>query len=69
MCLKSLKGKANETSSSWRDCRALLVMVDLALRVSVDSSLGKSAVGLVVLARRSETFRQDPCFDRGGGSV
>ena len=35
-------------------------MVDLALRVSVDSGLGKTAVGLVVLVRWSETFRQDP---------
>ena len=42
---------------------------DLVLRVSVDPSLGKTAVGLVALVRWSETFRQDSCFDRGGGSV
>jgi hypothetical protein len=55
--VQKLKGKANETSSSMRDCRVLLSAVDLAWRVSVGPGLGKTAVGLVALLRWCETFR------------
>jgi hypothetical protein len=54
-------GKANETSSSRRDWRApwlLLIRpcaLSLALRVSVSWGSEKSAVGLVVWVRLSET--------------
>ena len=43
--------------------------VDLALRVNVCSSLGKTSAGLVVWVRLGETRRRDPYFDRGGGPV
>jgi hypothetical protein len=66
---KSLKGQANETSSSWRDCCApwgfltWTCVVDLALRVSVSLGLGRIAGGLVACLRVCETLRQDPCLN------